>query len=188
MNYVLRTIISKNLEYKKVKLSELKETNVGITEPLISITTPVFISNMILPLFFVLSIIWVLVKTPDTPYFFPLIVVLAFITYRIWQLFEPVNIILVNKKTKLFELTSRNPIKRVFIKKTTIPFTEIRKFIISDGSEFVRERPRYIISVILKDSITIPCLQTSKKIIAEEALDFFSPFLGRPTLPNQQRS
>ncbi len=165
------------MEYKRVKLSELKEIKALINEPLIRINTPIFISHMTLPLFFLFAFVWMTVSITTTAYIVPLIIMFAFLLYRIWQLFEPINIIKINKPDKCFFVIPINLFKRIIIKKYTIPFTDIIKFTTAEGPEFMLEKTRYIISANLKDSSTIPCFQTTNKAISNEILEFLNRIL-----------
>lgn len=162
------------MEYKKFKLSGLKETNEYINDFLIIIRTPPFIPHMFLPFILFIAIIWTIVSDPRTVYIFPLILFFALVTYQIWQLFEPVKIIIVDKTNKSFIVIYRNPIKNLFTKNIVLLFNDVKMFLVSEGPEIILEKPRFIISAILKDSTSISFFQTTKKPVAEKVLDFLN--------------
>lgn len=165
------------MEYKEIKLSDLKNLNNYKNDSLLKISTPLFNSSLILPCVFVIAVIWMIISDPSTIYIFPLILLLVFLIYDLWKLFEPINAIKINTTQKFFILITRNQLKRLFNRSSRIFFSEIKEFMVSEASGYFYESKRYVISVILKDSTNIVFTQTLKKTTAQEILIFLNLIL-----------
>lgn len=162
-----------SLSYNKVKFTELKELAKTSNNFLVEVTTPL-ISHLLMTSFFVLALSWVIIAGKSSFYIFPLLILLTFFLYKLWVLFEPINIIKINKGDGFFVLISRNLLKRLFAKSNKIYFNTIEKFEITEGPEVVLEGTRFIISAVLKDSSNIFFSSTSKKTMAKEMVDSLS--------------
>lgn len=121
-----------------------------------------------MPAFLILALSWVLLIGKAFAYIIPLIILLNFLIYQLWELFGPINIIKINMRDKFFMLISRNLVKRFFAKNRKIYFNEIKEFAVTEAPEIMMEPRRFIISVVLKDSTNILFTSTSKQILAQQ--------------------
>lgn len=169
------------MNYKKIKLSNLKDLGKGNTDSLVVITTP-FVQHLLIPALLILSFTWLIVSGQSSFYILPLLIVSILLMHKFWVLFESINIIRINKSDKLFVLISRNLIKRLFVRNKTIYFNNIQKFVLTEGPEIIHEPTRFIISAELKDSSNIFFSSTSKKILANEMMEF----LNQVVTPSKQ--
>ncbi len=129
------------------------------------IKTP-FIQHLLLPIFFAIVITWVFVSGQSSYYAFPLMILLIFLIYKIWILFESINVIKIYKEESFFIVTPRNIIKRIVVRGIKIYFQEIKKFEVKAGPEIMLENERSIIYAVLNDSTNILLHQQLRKLLS----------------------
>ena len=159
--------------------SKLKGFKIVATpSPGFTLITPLFISTLFLPISFLIIIAYAVTIKDTGPYVFAFSVVFIGLSYRVWYIFDPINIIIADTSAHLFRVRPRNLLKRIFFKETIFPFQEIKEFIIQIGSDPpTLESDRYIITAIQKDSSKAAFTHSTNKEMAHQVLDLMQQTL-----------
>lgn len=163
-----------------IKFSDFEKSNISLSESDIKILTPLLNINFIFPCIFIAGGIRLLEKSGI--YLVPAVFVLVLALYWLWNNYNSINVITIDMKEKYFIISSRNPLKRIFIKNKKIKFNEIRRFIVNEDYGFTKIWSRFIISAVGNDSLKISFTQSLNK---NRALNI-SSFLNQALTSNRK--
>ncbi len=142
-----------------------------------TLVTPLFISNLVLPIFCLLAFGLVFIIRDVDIYLFAMSLVSLGLVYRIWHLFDPINIIVADRSARCFKVRPRNILKRIFFREIVFSFQDIKQFVILIGSDHIFDSDRYIITAIQKDSSQIAFTHSTNKEVAQKVLELMQDAL-----------
>jgi hypothetical protein len=156
------------LKYKKINISDFKNDNLNIEDFPFLIETPLLTFSIIITSSLILILVYVVI-TYSSDYIFPSIILFSFLGYDLWKNLEPINVVKVNVSEKFFHLSSKNPLKFLFVGTKKYLFKEISKISFSEESGSRMPDKHYIIFAILKNSKRIILTQSLDKDAAQKA-------------------
>jgi len=150
-------IFDSRIDAFKIVDSELRTT----------IRTPLWIAHLFLPILVFTALLYSFTLDGGAVYLFPILAVCLALLYRIWKLFDPINIITADKKQRVVLIRTRNIIKRALTKTNQIAFSKIKNFSITQERDTLMEPTRFIITARTSEGDIAILTHTTKKRVAE---------------------
>ena len=164
-----------------MKFSDFKKPNINFHEPNLIISTPLFNSNCILPIIFIIGAIRLIDKS--NIYVVLAVFTIIFALYMIWDIYNAINIIRIDMQEKCFILSSRKFLKALFTRSRKINFNEINKFRIKEDYGFTRIANRFIIIAEGNDQWEIAFTQSLNDKTAFHISSFLNRVLNFGKMP-----
>lgn len=159
-----------------LRFSEFKKSDIEIKDSFIEIYTPLINEDIILPAGYCGIGIWMFFHS------YTLLTASIFIFfvgfYLLWRVYSAINVIKINSEKKQFVVFSRNPIKYVFLGKTTIPFSEVKNFNVEEYLNVGAKERRFIVIATIDDSSKFAFTQSQSKIKAINISKFLNSILA----------
>lgn len=158
----------------KIEFSSFKNDKIIAGDSIIEIRTPILYFALLLPVTLFVGAITMLFFEKTGINIALSIVAFIISFFMLWNIYEPVNKLKIDRGKKYFTISSRIPIKYIFITKKEIQFTDITRFIINEYYNFGTKDHRYIVKASLKDSSQIPFTQSENKETAQNISHFLN--------------